>query len=68
MLSRDRTESEKPSTTGSQTKSTPSGEFMRQYKLDGLVDGITNNHMACREIFDVAGRRTAILGRETLPQ
>jgi len=30
------------------------GEFMRQCdKLDGLVDGIINNYMACREIFDV---------------
>ena len=29
------------------------GEFMRQCdKLDGLVDGIINNYMACREIFD----------------
>ncbi len=30
------------------------GEFMRQCdKLDGLVDGIINNYMACREVFDV---------------
>jgi len=30
------------------------GEFMRQCdKLDGLADGIINNYMACREIFDV---------------
>jgi Tannase and feruloyl esterase len=30
------------------------GEFMRQRdKLDGLVDGIINNYMACRETFDV---------------
>jgi pimeloyl-ACP methyl ester carboxylesterase len=30
------------------------GEFMRQCdKLDGLVDGIMNNYMACRAIFDV---------------
>lgn len=30
------------------------GEFMRQCdKLDGLLDGIINNYMACREIFDV---------------
>ena len=30
------------------------GEFMRQCdRLDGLVDGIINNYMACREIFDV---------------
>jgi hypothetical protein len=29
------------------------GEFMRQCdKLDGLVDGIINNYMACRTIFD----------------
>jgi len=29
------------------------GEFMRQCdKLDGLADGIVNNYMACREIFD----------------
>jgi feruloyl esterase len=30
------------------------GEFMRQCdKLDGLADGIINNYMACRDIFDV---------------
>jgi Tannase and feruloyl esterase len=30
------------------------GEFMRQCdRLDGLVDGIINNYMACRAIFDV---------------
>ena len=30
------------------------GEVMRQCdKLDGLVDGIINNYMACRAIFDV---------------
>ena len=30
------------------------GEFMRQCdKLDGLVDGVINNYMACRAIFDV---------------
>ena len=30
------------------------GEFMRQCdKLDGLVDGIINNYLACRETFDV---------------
>jgi feruloyl esterase len=30
------------------------GEFMRQCdKLDGLVDGIMNNYMACRAIFDI---------------
>jgi feruloyl esterase len=38
------------------------GEFMRQCDtLDGLADGIINNYMACREIFDVTqgppGRR-----------
>ncbi|HLK68851.1 MAG TPA: tannase/feruloyl esterase family alpha/beta hydrolase [Bryobacteraceae bacterium] len=30
------------------------GEFMRQCdKLDGLTDGVINNYMACRVIFDV---------------
>jgi feruloyl esterase len=30
------------------------GEFMRQCdKLDGLLDGVINNYMACRAIFDV---------------
>jgi hypothetical protein len=30
------------------------GEFMRQCdRLDGLIDGIINNYMACRAIFDV---------------
>ena len=30
------------------------GEFMRQCdKLDGLADGVINNYMACRAIFDV---------------
>ena len=30
------------------------GEFMRQCdNLDGLVDGVINNYMACRAIFDV---------------
>lgn len=30
------------------------GEFMRQCdKLDGLVDGVINNYVACRAIFDV---------------
>ncbi len=35
------------------------GEFMRQCDtLDGLADGIINNYMACRAIFDVTqGRR-----------
>jgi feruloyl esterase len=32
------------------------GEFMRQCDaLDGLADGIINNYMACRAIFDVTG-------------
>jgi pimeloyl-ACP methyl ester carboxylesterase len=31
------------------------GEFMRQCdKLDGLADGVMNNYMACRAIFDVS--------------
>ena len=31
------------------------GEFVRQCdKLDGLVDGIINNYMACRAIFDMS--------------
>jgi pimeloyl-ACP methyl ester carboxylesterase len=31
------------------------GEFMRQCdRLDGLVDGIINNYMGCRAIFDVS--------------
>jgi len=31
------------------------GEFMRQCdKLDGLVDGIMNNYMACRALFDLS--------------
>ncbi len=31
------------------------GEFMRQCdSLDGLADGIINNYMACRAIFDVS--------------
>ena len=30
------------------------GEFMRQCdKLDGLTDGVINNYMACRAVFDV---------------
>jgi feruloyl esterase len=30
------------------------GEFMRQCaKLDGLADGVINNYMACRALFDV---------------
>lgn len=35
------------------------GEFMRQCdKLDGLVDGVINNYMACRAIFDVKQGKT----------
>jgi feruloyl esterase len=35
------------------------GEFMRQCdKLDGLVDGVMNNYMACRAIFDVKQGRS----------
>ena len=31
------------------------GEFVRQCdKLDGLADGIINNYMACRAIFDMS--------------
>src|SRR5438046_6286041 len=31
------------------------GEFVRQCdKLDGLVDGVMNNYMACRAIFDMS--------------
>src|SRR5712671_5994109 len=31
------------------------GEFVRQCdKLDGLVDGVMNNYMACRAIFDIS--------------
>ena len=34
------------------------GEFMRQCdKLDGLTDGIINNYMGCRSIFDVSQGR-----------
>ena len=44
------------------------GEFMRQCdKLDGLADGIINNYMACRAIFDVTqgARGTGIRGRRS---
>src|SRR5688500_19688275 len=35
------------------------GEFMRQCDgLDGLTDGIINNYMACRAIFDVSQEGT----------
>jgi feruloyl esterase len=38
------------------------GEFMRQCdRLDGLVDGIINNYMACRAIFDV---KQGVKGRQ----
>ena len=45
------------------------GEFMRQCDgLDGLADGIINNYVACRAIFDVKqganGRHP--VGRETV--
>ena len=43
-------------------------EFMRQCDaLDGLADGIINNYMACRAIFDVSqgASRTAIRGRRS---
>ena len=47
------------------------GEFMRQCDgLDGLADGIINNYMACRAIFDVtqgAPDRTSV-GREALSE
>ena len=41
------------------------GEFMRQCDtLDGLADGIINNYMACRAIFDVTqGKQGGIRGR-----
>ena len=35
------------------------GEFMRQCDgLDGLTDGVINNYMACRSVFDVTGRES----------
>ena len=46
------------------------GEFMRQCDaLDGLADGIINNYMACRAIFDVnqGAREPPALGGEALP-
>ena len=46
------------------------GEFMRQCDtLDGLADGIINNYMACRAIFDVAqgARGPPSVGGEALP-
>ena len=47
------------------------GEFMRQCdKLDGLVDGIINNYMACRAIFDVkqGAQEPPSVGREALSE
>ena len=47
------------------------GEFMRQCDtLDGLADGIINNYMACRAIFDVTQGKngTTSVGRQTVPQ
>ena len=47
------------------------GEFMRQCDaLDGLADGIINNYMACRAIFDVTqgARNRASVGGEALPE
>ena len=47
------------------------GEFMRQCDtLDGLADGIINNYMACRAIFDVTqgAREPAAVGGEALPE
>ena len=45
------------------------GEFMRQCDaLDGLADGIINNYMACRAIFDVTqgDAEPAAVGGEAL--
>ena len=47
------------------------GEFMRQCdKLDGLADGIINNYMACRAIFDVKQGKSEpqSVGGQALPQ
>ena len=47
------------------------GEFMRQCDtLDGLADGIINNYMACRAIFDVSAGHawTASVGGEAVPE
>ncbi len=47
------------------------GEFMRQCDgLDGLVDGIINNYMACRAIFDVKTGRAGppAVGRQAMPE
>ena len=46
------------------------GEFMRQCdELDGLADGVINNYMACRAIFDVTqgAAESAAVGREAMP-
>ena len=46
-------------------------EFMRQCdQLDGLADGVINNYMACRAIFDVTqgAPQPPSLGREALPE
>ena len=45
-------------------------EFMRQCDgLDGLTDGVINNYMACRAIFDVTqgAPEPPAVGREALP-
>ena len=47
------------------------GEFMRQCdKLDGLADGVINNYMACRAIFDrtQAPQKQQSLERQALPE
>ena len=47
------------------------GEFMRQCDgLDGLADGIINNYMACRAIFDVSqgARNRQAVGGEAVPE
>ena len=47
------------------------GEFMRQCdKLDGLADGVINNYMACRAIFDVkqGAPEPQPLGGQALPE
>jgi hypothetical protein len=46
------------------------GEFIRQCdSLDGLADGIINNYMACRAVFDVArAREIGGHGRRALPE
>ena len=46
------------------------GEFMRQCDtLDGLADGVINNYMACRAIFDVSQgtQGPAAVGGQALP-